>query len=282
MRKICAAWRARALPLNCGPSMASSSLTRRQPARAVLAALLAVVASLAVLLSPGKAAARAAAPAVGEPTRLEVRGHPDAFYYRARGKGSKPVILYLHGRNGNAAEDCRKWAKVATQFGWVLCPQAPGDSGGGGRTWMNDAQSGKAVMDAALAALRGKHKGRVNRYGNILVGFSEGAFVAMQAGLMDQKTWSKWLILAASDRYWVTEPGSALTSGTGGGHLQRVYLLTGETDAVAPNTTRVGALLKKHKVPVKVRIAPGMGHELAREQMITTYRRPLSWLALGR
>ena len=64
--------------------------------------------------------------------------------------------------------------------------------------------------------------------------------------------------------------------------LQRVYRLTGETDAVAPNTTRVGALLKKHKVPVKVRIAPGMGHELAREQMITTYRRPLSWLALGK
>ena len=61
-----------------------------------------------------------------------------------------------------------------------------------------------------------------------------------------------------------------------------MYLLTGETDGVAENTGRVGDTLKKYKVPVRVRIAPGMGHEIARDRMITTYRRPLSWLARGR
>lgn len=240
-----------------------------------------VVTVLALVLGAGQAQAKAST-GVGDPIRLEVPGHPDAFYYKARGKGTKPVILYLHGRNGNAAEDCRKWAKVATQFGWVLCPQGPGDSGGGGRTWMNSAQAGKAVMDASLSALRAKHKGRVQRYGNILVGFSEGAFVAMQAGLQDQKTWSRWLILAASDRYWVGDAPSSLTGGSGGGKLQRVYLLTGETDGVAENTTRVGDMLKKHNVPVRVRIAPGMGHEIAKDRMVTTYKRPLSWLARGK
>ncbi len=244
--------------------------------------VLALIAAVLGLLAPRAALAKTSSAAVGEPLRLEDPGHPDAFYYRARGKGTKPAVVYLHGRNGNAAEDCRKWAKVATQFGWVLCPQGPGDSGNGARTWMNDAKGGKAVMDASLAALRAKHKGRVARYGHILVGFSEGAFVAMQAGLMDQRTYSKWLILAASDRYWVGDAPAALTAGTGGTRLQRVYLLTGESDGVAENTTRVGELLKKHKVPVKVRIAPGMGHEIARDQMVTTYRRPLSWLALGR
>jgi len=239
------------------------------------------LAVLALVLGAGQAQAKAST-GVGDPIRLEVPGHPDAFYYKARGKGTKPVILYLHGRNGNAAEDCRKWAKVATQFGWVLCPQGPGDSGGGGRTWMNSAQAGKAVMDASLSALRAKHKGRVQRYGNILVGFSEGAFVAMQAGLQDQKTWSRWLILAASDRYWVGDAPTSLTGGSGGGKLQRVYLLTGETDGVAENTTRVGDLLKKHNVPVRVRIAPGMGHEIAKDRMVTTYKRPLSWLARGK
>lgn len=246
--------------------------------RALLGIALAVV---GVLLVGARDAEAKASTGVGEPLRLEVPGQPDAFYYRPRGKGAKPVILYLHGRGGNAAEDCRKWAKVATQFGWVLCPQGPGDSGNGGRTWMNSAQAGKGVMDASLAALRAKYKGRVQRYGNILVGFSEGAFVAMQAGLMDQHTWSRWLILAASDRYWVGDAPASLTSGSGGGKLQRVYLLTGETDGVAENTSRVGELLKKHNVPVKVRIAPGMGHEIARDRMITTYRRPLSWLARG-
>jgi hypothetical protein len=131
---------------------------------------------------------------------------------------------------------------------------------------MNSATAGKAVMDASLNALRAKYKNRVRRYGNILVGFSEGAFVAMQAGLMDQKTWSRWLILAASDRYWVGEAPAALTAGSGGGKLQRVFLLTGETDGVAENTSRVGEMLKKYNVPVKVRIAPGMGHEIARDR----------------
>lgn len=251
--------------------------------RAVLGrALFLSLAVVAVLVALAKDASAKTTTGIGDPIRLEVPGQPDAFYYRARGKGTKPVILYLHGRGGNAAEDCRKWAKVATQFGWVLCPQGPGDSGNGGRTWMNSAQAGKQVMDASLNALRAKHKGRVQRYGNILVGFSEGAFVAMQAGLMDQKTWSRWLILAASDRYWVGDAPASLTAGSGGGKLQRVYLLTGETDGVAENTGRVGETLKKYKVPVRVRIAPGMGHEIARDRMITTYRRPLSWLARGR
>src|SRR5262245_28798158 len=62
-----------------------------------------------------------------EPLKLEVEGHSDAFYYRPRVRGLRPVIMYLHGRGGNAMEDCRKWARVATQFGWVVCPQGPED-----------------------------------------------------------------------------------------------------------------------------------------------------------
>ena len=78
-----------------------------------------------------------------------------------------------------------------------------------------------------------------------------------------------------------TSRAHAKTTGSGGGKLQRVFLLTGETDGVAENTSRVGEMLKKYNVLVKVRIAPGMGHEIARDRMVTTYRRPLSWLALG-
>lgn len=243
--------------------------------------LLAVLFALGLLVLASRAEAKASG-SVGEPQRLEVPGHPDAYFYRPRSRGPKPVIMYLHGRNGNAAEDCRKWAKVATQFGWVVCPQGPGESGNGGRHWMNSAEAGKSVMDAALGALRTKYKGRVQRFGNILVGFSEGAFVAMQAGLRDQKTWNRWLILAASDRYWVGEAPAALDAGTGGSKLKRVYLLTGESDGVAENTQRVGEMLKEHRVPVRVHIAAGMGHEIARDRMVTTYRRPLAWLARGR
>jgi predicted esterase len=223
------------------------------------------------------ASAKSSGGSVGDPQRLEVPGQSDAFYYRPRGKGQKPVIIYLHGRGGNPEEDCRKWAKVATQFGWVLCPQGPDDQGGGARSWANNPTAGKEIVDSSLFALREKYKHRVQTRGNILVGFSEGAFIAMQVGLRDPKTWSRWLILAANDQYWWGDAAGLLHDNHRS--IRRVYLLTGENDEVAENTTRVGEMVKAERIPVRVKIAPGMGHEVPGDRMVSTYRRPLLWLS---
>ncbi|MDB4937461.1 MAG: hypothetical protein JWP87_4433 [Labilithrix sp.] len=245
---------------------------------ALLGLLLAPLAFLAVTLAPRTAHAKAGA-SIGEALRLEVPGSPDAFYYKPRAKGPKPILMYLHGRGGNPAEDCRKWAKVGSQFGWVVCPAGPGDNGTGGRTW-SDAGAAQKVIDGTVQALREKYKGRVQRRGNVLIGFSEGAFVAMQIGLKDQTTWTKWLILGASEQYWGTDVTDALDSEKR--KVRRVYLLTGENDGVAQNTVKVGDTLKKNKVPVKVRLVPGMGHEVPGDRMVSTYRRPLAWLVAAR
>jgi len=244
-----------------------------------LLALLAVLVGLVVWLAPRAALAKTGS-TLGDPMRLEVPGSPDAFYFKPRSRGSKPILMYLHGRGGNPAEDCRKWARVATQFGWVVCPSGPGDNGSGARTWANGAMDAQRVIDSTVHALRDKYKGKVQRRGNILIGFSEGAFVAMQVGLKDQTTWSKWLILGASDQYWGADPAEQLDEGKR--RVRRVYLLTGENDGVAQNTVRVGDTLKKNKVPVKVRLVPGMGHEVPSDRMISTYRRPLAWLVAAR
>lgn len=213
---------------------------------------------------------------IGAPQRLEVPGNADAFFYRPHGKGLRPVIMYLHGRGANPAEDCRKWAKVGTEFGWVVCPSGREDRGGGGRGWNNDASSGKQVVDATLAALRAKYNRRVQLRGNVLVGFSEGALVAMQLGLHDPRTWNRWLILAANDQYWWGDAPALLDVAQP--KLRRVYLLTGESDGVAQNTLRVRDELKTHKIAHKVRLVPGMGHEVPGDRMVTLYRRPLAWL----
>jgi len=240
----------------------------------VLAAFVAVL----LLLVPRSAWAKGRA--IGEPLRIEVPGSADAFYYKPHGKGPKPVVMYLHGRGGNPQADCRKWARVASEFGWVICPQGPVDRGGGARAWANGAGgAGQRVIDTTLAALRKKFGKRVLSRGHILVGFSEGAYMAQQVGLKNQNTWNKWLILAASDHYWVGDTAAALKAGKG---VRRVFLLTGENDGVAQNTVRVGDTLRKAKVPVKVRLVPGMGHEVPEDRMITLYRRPLAWLAAAK
>ena len=233
----------------------------------------ALIAAAILALFPRVALAKTAA--IADPLRIEVPGAPDAYYYKPRSKGAKPVLMYLHGRGGNPAEDCRKWARVATQFGWVVCPSGSGTSETGGRSWTNGTADAQHVIDATIEALHDKYKSKVQRRGNVLIGFSEGAWVAMNVGLKDQRTWSRWLILGASDAYWgdVTEAFDKEKR-----KVQRVYLLTGENDGVAANTVRVGETLKKVKVPVKVKLVPGMGHEVPSDRMVSTYRRPLAWL----
>lgn len=214
---------------------------------------------------------------LAEPQRLDVPNAPEAFFYRSWGKGPKPVVLYLHGRGGNPLDDCRKWARVASTYGWLVCPQGPVVAENGGRTWATGPGDAKRIVDATLAALAAKYPGKVQKRNNILVGFSEGAFVAMQIGLADQRTWNRWLILGASDAYWGGEVLAAVRDGKG--HLHRVFLLTGENDGVAEATMRVGRTLRQSKVATRVRIVPGLGHEVPRDRMVSTYRRPLAWLA---
>ncbi len=214
-----------------------------------------------------------------DPMTLEVPGFSDAYYFKPRSKAMRPILMYLHGRGGNALEDCRKWARVARQFGWVVCPQGGGETDSGGRTWGNDADGAKRVIDATVAALKAEYKGRVRTRNDILIGFSEGAYIAQQVGLRDPAHWNRWLILAANDKYWWGDAPQLLE--TNRAKIRRVYLFTGENDQVAENTKRVGEMLKDAHIRVRVRIAPGLGHEVPADRMITNYRRPLRWLARG-
>ncbi len=238
-----------------------------------------LVSAAAVLLCGRRAEARQSA-STPDPMVLDVPGFSEAYYYKPRRKARRPVILYLHGRGANAFEDCRKWARVARPYGWVVCPQGPSPTDSGGRTWNNDADTARRIVDATLAALREKYAGRVRLRGNILIGFSEGAFVAQQVGMRDPAHWNRWLILAANDQYWFGDAPQQLEKDRA--KVRRVYLLSGENDQVAENTKRAGEMLKTARIPVKVKIAPGLGHEVPGDRMVATYRRPLRWLAAAR
>ncbi len=211
----------------------------------------------------------------GAPEKLDVPNSSPAFYYQPIARGLQPVIMYLHGRSGYPSEDCKKWAHAARDLGWVVCPQGPESRDAGSRGWANDPVSAKRIIDATLNALREKYGRRVQMRGNVLVGFSEGAFVAMQVGLQDPKTWNRWLILGGSDGY-IFNGKEAIEENHS--TLRRVYFFTGKNDEVAPNTEKAAEIFKSAKVPVRVRIEPGLGHEVPADKMRTNYRKPLRWL----
>jgi predicted esterase len=230
----------------------------------------ALVAAAILALFPRSALAKTAS--IGDPLRIEVPGASDAYYYKPRAKGQQPILMYLHGRGGNPAEDCRKWARVGTQFGWVVCPSGTATAEGG-RSWSDG--NAEHIVAATVKALREKYHSKVQLRGNVLMGFSEGAWAAMNVGLHDQATWNRWLIMGAASQYW-GDVSEALDKDKR--KVRKVYLLTGENDGVAKSTLAVGDTLKKFKVPNKVKLVPGLGHEVPQDRMVSTYRRPLAWL----
>jgi predicted esterase len=240
----------------------------------------ALFAALAVSLlgAPRSAFAKPQSSALGPPTELEVHGEAPAYFYAPRAKGGqRPVIVWLHGRSGNPEADCQKWAKVATEVGWILCPSGPENRGGGARGWNNSWPAAKRTVDATLAAFLAKFGKRVKPNATILIGFSEGALAAMNIGVREPDVFPKWLILAANDVYWGMDGLNELKKNKK--QIKRVYLLTGEKDGVVDNTRRVYDSMEKEGVKTRIWTPSDIGHEVPSDRMRTFYRKPLRWLA---
>ena len=209
---------------------------------------------------------------------LPVPGAPPAYYYEPLGRGRlgmRPVIVYLHGRGGSPEQDCMRWAPVARPFGWLMCPSGPEDRSGG-RGWANNWAAGRGVVMAALQGLREKYGRRVQLYGNTLIGFSEGAFVAMNIGPREARTFNRWLILAADDDYWGAAGPDLLARARS--RMRRVYLITGKQDGVHQGTERVRAMVRRAGIPVQMSMPADMGHTVALESKRAMYRAALTWL----
>jgi predicted esterase len=214
------------------------------------------------------------------PQAIENPGFPDAYYYKPRsGRSMKPVIVYLHGRGGNPAEGCRDWAKVGTEFGWVLCPSGQEDRGGGSKGWGNDPINSQKNVEGALLALRKKFGRRVQLYGNVLIGFSEGAFIAQNIGEHDPKTFNRWLIIASCDRYFGYDKTILETAKK---KIKRVYLWTGEMDMVVNESNATFEHLKALKVPVKLNVPKGYWHAIPSDTMSQNFRKALKWLVTAK
>jgi len=213
--------------------------------------------------------------------QIDLPGAAPAYYFEPLGKGRlglRPVLVYLHGRGGHPEADCRRWAHLARRYGWLVCPSGPVPYGDG-RAWDNNWPSAHHATMAAISALREKYGRRVQLWGNTLIGFSEGAYAAMNVGVREPRTFNRWLILAANSKYWGGPGLEAL--GSAKNRVRRVFLITGEHDGVIEGTHQVEAWLHKAGVPTKVVTPSNMGHETPLEKKTEMYRAALSWLDAG-
>jgi len=222
-----------------------------------------------------RAAARAPSSAMQE---LELPHGQRAYYFEPVGSGRmtmRPMLIYLHGRGGRPEEDCRRWAPLARRLGWLVCPSGP-SAYGNGRAWDNNWIAAHQITMDAVQALRDRYGRRVQLYGNTLMGFSEGAYAAMNVGVREPHTFNRWLILAANTKYWGGPGLEALD--TARERVRRVYLITGEHDEVVDGTRQVETWLRGARVVTRSSFPKDMGHELALEKKPFLYEQALRWL----
>ena len=212
---------------------------------------------------------------------VTLKGAAPAYYFEPTGPGRhsmRPILVYLHARGGHPEKDCQRWAPVARRLGWLVCPTGPA-AYNDGRAWDNNWPSAHTATMSAIQVLRQKYGRRVQLYGNTLIGFSEGAYAAMNVGVREPHVFNRWLILAATDHYWGGPGIEALQ--TAKERVRRVFLITGEHDGVIDGTHQVEDWLARAGVDTRV-VTPGdMGHELALDRKPELYHQALAWLDRG-
>jgi predicted esterase len=206
---------------------------------------------------------------------LELSGAPDAWFFRAQVAGRARVFVYLHSRGANPREACARFHPVVARFGWLLCPVGPGDRGGGRRVWANNPLLARRYTVTAVRALAARFPRRVRGTDNVLMGFSEGAFVAMQTGLQEPQLFPRWVIFAAHDGYLSS---SRELQAAARRSLRRIYLVTGEHDEIVAHTRSAAEWLRRQRLGrVELRILDGAHHELP-PAFVPTVRRALQWV----
>jgi predicted esterase len=141
--------------------------------------------------------------------------------------------------------------------------------------WNNNPFLARRDTVAAGNALSARFPRRVRRSDNVLLGFSEGAFVAMQVGMQEPTLFPRWVIFAAHDGY-LSSSREVLAAARRS--LRRIYLITGEHDEIVAHTHAAAAWLRRQRLGrVELRVLDGAHHELP-PAFVPTVRRALQWV----
>lgn len=150
-----------------------------------------VVGMLCLLCAGTGATARADADSNGT-KMMKVDAEKAALYAYAptTADGPKPLTIYLHGVCGQPTNGCPYFRDGTTSASWLLCPTAPTACEGGGGSWAGTvSMQERAENDAERRALAAYPNAIDAKAPRVLIGFSQGAYVARN------------LILAQRGRY---------------------------------------------------------------------------------
>ncbi|MFO0660647.1 MAG: hypothetical protein U0165_12575 [Polyangiaceae bacterium] len=161
------------------------------------------------------------APQMGEANaRTSPLSGPAFLAYPAKNTTSHSAIVMLHGMCGAPERECPYYVDAATPYGWLMCPRGNVECSGDGVMWGTSTEAKNKRVETALSALEGK-LGAAPR-DNVLIGFSQGAFTAVEIAQESSGRYSSMLLIGAS-----ITPQASLLKRAG---IRRVAFAAGDLD----------------------------------------------------
>lgn len=168
---------------------------------------------------------------------------------------SRARIAFLHGMCMDVRATCERVRTLVEPHGVLACPTGNA-SCGGGADWIGSGDDKALHLDASLEAAW-VHAGAPAGGGDVLVGFSRGAFVARDVAYARPGRYRALVLIGAA-----MVPDAARLASSG---IERVVLASGDFDPARRTMERAAGELSSGGLPARfVRLGP-VGHALPRD-----------------
>jgi Predicted esterase len=167
--------------------------------------------------------------------------------------GKYPLLVAVHGRNGNKHSHMEDW-KITRQKGWlVLLAQSTQPLTSSSYCW-DDSTHG--LEDLLYYYEQVSQKYQIDPQRVIIAGFSQGGGMAIYTAL-NGKTNVRGFIGVAS---FHNDPNSLKLLTNGAQHI-RGYFITGEKDQTLENVRAIQKTLKENNIQFTEEVHSNLGHE---------------------
>jgi predicted esterase len=191
----------------------------------------------------------------------------------AGGGGPAPVTMMLHGMCSDARGTCDLWSEEGRADRWLVCP-AGNARCGAYDDWKGSGEEKAAALDAALDAVDRAFGPALITHagGDVLVGFSRGAFVARDVAYARPGRFRGLVLIGAS-----MTPDAARLQASG---VQRVVMAAGDLDGARPVMQRAARALDAAGLPTRYVSLGPIYHQLP-ENLGEVLREALAWIDAG-
>lgn len=180
-----------------------------------------------------------------------------------------PLLIVLHGRNGNKESNLEYW-NVARQQGWaVLSVQSTQPLFPDSYCW-DDPVTGLQDVLYALEQTQEAHD--IDRQRMAIGGFSQGSGMAIYASLSEELP-VRGFIAGAT---WWQDVRSLANLAAGAKNL-RGYFVSGELDNTLARAREIQAVLKQNSIAFDEELHPGLGHAFP-DDFETSFTRALEFI----